>query len=306
MVRARSLVEAASLDTCPVLLAGETGTGKGYQAERIHALSSRARAPFVHVFAAHLSPESFAPGGSASAKKIFAARGGTLFIDEVEELAPPAQVRLFHFVEAQSRASAIDVHVLVATRRDPEQLAASPDFRRDLFFRLAALTIALPPLRARKAEIPSLARAFIAEAAVRVGRPAPLLASDAETALASYAWPGNVRQLRSVVAAATIAAETGVIRRDCLWLPTAPPTELEPRRESPCLAAPPEVPVEVSGPRKPSSGVRALDRSLIAEALARMGGNQGEAARFLGVSRRTLINRIEEFYLPRPRKRGSK
>src|SRR5439155_22661066 len=127
----------------------------------------------------------------------------------------------------QALATTPGVRVLATTNRDPSELAVTPAFRRDLFFRLSALTIAVPPLRARPGEIATLARAFIAETAARLGRASPDLAEDAEETLVAYAWPGNVRQLRSVLAAATIAAHDGLIRRDGLWLPAAPPPARE-------------------------------------------------------------------------------
>jgi two-component system response regulator AtoC len=291
MARVRLLVDAASSETCPVFLMGETGAGKGYHAERIHARSSRAMAPLVHVFGGALAADAIDSFSPASATVLGAARGGALLIDEVEELTPAAQARLFHLLERQARAGTPDVRILATTNRDPARLAASPEFRRDLFFRLSALTIAVPPLRARRGEIASLARTFIAETAMRLGRPPPDLAEEAEAALLSYAWPGNVRQLRSVLAAATIAAHDGAIRREGLWLPASPPHAPEPSQ-----------PISV---RRHASGIRAVGRELIAEALARTGGNQSEAARYLGISRRTLINRIEQFDLPRPRKRAS-
>src|SRR5437868_11646448 len=160
MLGVRRLVDAASLDTCPVFLAGETGAGKGYFAERIHALSSRATGPFTHVFAGALSADAFDPASSFSTPIIGAARRGSLFLDEVEELSPAAQASLFHYLERQARAGTPDVRFLVATAREPEQIAASPRLRRDLFFRLAALMIALPPLRLRGIEVTTLAHTF--------------------------------------------------------------------------------------------------------------------------------------------------
>jgi DNA-binding NtrC family response regulator len=288
MVHVRHLAEAAAHEMVPVLFLGETGTGKGYLAAHIHARSPRAAGPFVHVMAATLSPSALDESSPASSAVVGAARGGTLFIDEVAELSPAAQGRLLHLLERLGRTDAPDIRVFVATNREPGSLAVSSTFRRDLFFRLGALVIGLPPLRERAADIPQLARALLREG-TRAGRPAPELSADAEDALVRYAWPGNVRQLKSELARAAIAADHGIIRRDHFWLPAwAPP---------PIASEPP--PSE----RRTSTGVRRIDRALVVDALAQHGGNQSEAARQLGVSRRTLINRLEEFELPRPRKR---
>src|SRR4051812_48532958 len=144
MARVHRLVDAAASDTSPVFLAGETGSGKGHQAGRIHALSARAGAPLVHVFAAALGPDAFDPASPPSV--VGSARGGVLLVDEVEGLCAPAQARMYHYLETQARQSVPDVRVIVTTTRDLDDLAAAsssskPSFRRDLFFVLAALII---------------------------------------------------------------------------------------------------------------------------------------------------------------------
>jgi DNA-binding NtrC family response regulator len=186
-------------------------------------------------------------------------------------------------------ARPIDVRIVSATNRDLEAETRKGAFRQDLFFRLNGIALTIPPLRERPSEIEPLARVFAARAAAQVRRPAPVIAPAALEALARHAWPGNVRELRNVMERAVALSETGE-------LPAAP------------AAAPPGGGRAAGPPAEPSGGdlrgeISALERQRIVEALEACAGNQTQAAAMLGMSRRTFVVRLEEYRIPRPRKR---
>jgi DNA-binding NtrC family response regulator len=169
----------------------------------------------------------------------------------------------------------IDVRFVAATNQPLEALVAGGQFRRDLYFRLAGITISIPPLRARAIEIPILARRFLEEACQRTGRSDFRFSNAAMAKLRAHDWPGNIRELKNVIERAVVLCPSQVIERDHLVL-----SNLQP------------------------SGARAEDpeRQRIIDALEEAGGNQTRAARLLGISRRTLVNKLDRFELPRPRK----
>jgi DNA-binding NtrC family response regulator len=178
------------------------------------------------------------------------------------------------------KSNPIDVRFISATNRDLEQAVAEGAFRRDLLFRLNGLSLAIPPLRERLDEIEGLATAFIQTRFEEFGLPAPpVLHPDALLALKAHSWPGNIRELRNVMDRALLLSRDGVIEIASL--------ELAPRRE----------PAQSEAPATPQ---READEIL--QALARFGGNQSRAARSLGISRHTLIARMERYGIPRPRK----
>jgi DNA-binding NtrC family response regulator len=167
-----------------------------------------------------------------------------------------------------------DVRILSATNRDLQALVAEGKFRRDLYYRLAGVTVNVPPLRARRDRIVPLAKAFLAEAANAAGVTAPALSASAMTTLHRHDWPGNVRELRNVIERALALSEGRPIESHHLLLDT--PSAREPPMD---------------------------ERQRVAFALEAARGNQSRAAEILGMSRRTLINRLDEYGLPRPRKR---
>jgi DNA-binding NtrC family response regulator len=307
-----------------VLLLGETGVGKEVAANAIHRHSSRASAPLVSINCAAFSESlleselfGYERGAFTGAHKskvglIESAHGGTLFLDEVGEMPPSLQVKLLRVLEQKEilrigavRPRVVDVRVIAATNRDLEAEVTRGAFRRDLFYRLAAETAVIAPLRSRLAEIVPLAERFIAHTcALGDGRPTPHLSRQARAILEAYAWPGNIRELRNVIERAVLLCRDGTIRPEHL------PTEKMGRVLPPVIATA----VLASAPR-PTTGAAsedrlvrprgADDRDSVVGALAQCAGNQTQAARLLGISRSTLVKRIEEFAVPRPRKADS-
>jgi transcriptional regulator with GAF, ATPase, and Fis domain len=315
MQRLERLVQLVASSELPVILHGETGVGKEVTAERVHARSRRAAAPYLKINCAAL-PESmieselfghergaFTGAVQAKAGLLEAARGGTVLLDEVTELSLPAQAKLLRALDnhevirvGATRATQIDVRFLAATNGDFVSLIAQGRFRADLYFRLNGITLQVPPLRERPGEICELARAFAAQAAQRWGKRVPALDSSAQSFLLAYSWPGNVRELKNAVERATLLAQGGPIlashlQPDSLGRPTPLPTHNTPSL-SPHALAPAELWREL----------REHERERIVQAMAEAAGNQTQAARALGISRRALITRLDNFRLPRPRK----
>jgi transcriptional regulator with PAS, ATPase and Fis domain len=305
------LVERVASSTISVLITGETGVGKEVLAERLHTLSPRASRPFVQLHCAAL-PETlleselfghekgaFTGADKAKPGLLETANGGTVFLDEIGELPASTQVKLLRVIETRRvlpvgalAARPIDVRFLAATHRDLEAEIVRGAFRQDLYFRLNGVALAIPPLRQRVAEIAPLARAFLRQAAERGDRLPPALSDKALALLEAYAWPGNIRELRNVIERAALLCTGPSIEVDHL------PVETMRTRRAPVEPAPvtPAVPADDDFDVDP-------ERRKIREALAVTGGNQTEAAKLVGVSRRTLINRMISFDLPRPRKR---
>ncbi|MFT3765039.1 MAG: sigma 54-interacting transcriptional regulator [Minicystis sp.] len=285
-----------------VLILGETGAGKEVLARAIHDASPRAGKPFLGLNCAALSETlleselfghekgAFTGAVQARAGLLESADGGTVFLDEVGELGASIQVKLLRVIELREvirvggRAPRrVDVRFVSATNRDLEAEAARGAFRQDLFFRLDGITLTVPPLRERVPEIAPLCRAFLARACQEMDRPrVPALSDEAVAALERYAWPGNVRELRNVIDRAVVLCTGDRIDLDQL---------------------PPKIRAGAA-PRPPAGESPAGERARILAALEACLWNQTRAAEMLGVSRRTLINRIEEHGIPRPRKKA--
>ena len=258
--------------------------------------------------------------------------GGTVFLDEIGDLPMVIQVKLLRVLEAREvlRVGArtprpVDVRFVSATNKDLEAAVEAGSFRQDLYFRLNGMSLTVPPLRERPADLPWLVKRFLVMASRQMDRAThPSLSPRALTSLHAYAWPGNVRELRNVIDRAVVLAPGDVI------LPEHLPPKVLAGSAAPVVAPAPKAPNAPSAPSAPnapsapSAGVLrapsrpapvsdAADRlrrevaeeekQRILAALAQCDGNQTRAAEMLGVSRRTLINRIVEFDLPRPRKR---
>ena len=292
---------AMSAPPPPVLIGGETGTGKELIARALHFDGPRCDAPFVELNCAAL-PDSLVEGElfghergaftDAREKRvglIEAAGGGTLFLDEIGELDPGLQAKLLRVLENRTvrrlgavREVPVDVRVIAATNRPLRELVDAGRFRPDLYFRLSIIELAAPPLREREGDVVLLAEHFLALHARSYGRPPPRLAAAAARRLAAHPWPGNVRELRNLLQQMVVFSRTGEIGPDNLSLPT---THL------PAPAA--------ARFRLPDDGIdlEQLERSLTVQALERTRWNLTQAGRLLGLSRDAMRYRIEKFQL---------
>ncbi len=281
----------------PVLLLGETGTGKELVSRAIHALSSRRRQPFVaqncgatpdtlieselfgHARGSFTGAVSDRPG-------LFeAAEGGTLLLDEIGDASPLLQMKLLRVLQegeakriGEAKSRRVDVRILAATHQPLESSVGRGGFRTDLFFRLAAVRLRLPSLRERGRDVVVLARHFLSRAAARVGAPPPELAPELVDRLMRYRWPGNVRELANGCAFAVSVAGARARVGAEHW-PDAPFAE--------AVAEGTDLHAET----------RALEERRLRETLRRTHGNKTQAARALGLSRQGLLKKLRRYGL---------
>ena len=293
----RILLERISPSPINVLFLGETGVGKGVLAAELHRHSPRAAGPFVALNCAELAEslleaelfgyERGAYTGAVAAKPglIDSANGGTLFLDEVGEMPLSIQAKLLRVLEERQvrrlgsvKSHPVDIRVVSATNVDLLSAVEAGTFRRDLYFRLDGISLTVPPLRERPGELEGLVHLFLEQAAAQGGRAIPEVTPEAWAALRRHPWPGNVRELRNAIERAAVLCTGGVITPELL------PAE---KTHTTLYAQAPVPPGE---------------RERIEEALLRCGGNQTRAAKELGISRRTLVNRLAKYRLPRPRR----
>jgi DNA-binding NtrC family response regulator len=295
-----------------VLILGETGTGKELAARTIYQQSKRADMPFVPVNCGALSEnlvesELFGhrkgafTGAERDHKGLFeVANGGTLFLDEVGELNKNIQVKLLRFLESgeirrvgETEPFRVDVRVLCATNRDLRDMIREDEFREDLYFRINTFEIRLPPLRERRADIPALARHLLARAARRpMDQVNELLSPEAIDVLLEHDWRGNVRQLANVMEHAYIISGGGVITPEHL------PSDVRHSNATPTLSIAPE---PTSAPTAPpplaTGGARTLheiEMEYVLRTVAKHNGNKPAAAKELGISLKTLYNKLNQ------------
>jgi transcriptional regulator with GAF, ATPase, and Fis domain len=334
MLAVYRLVEDVAASDLSVLILGETGTGKELLAQLIHERSPRSENAFVRLNCAAL-PESLAEselfghergaftGADRPKPGLFeAANEGTLFLDEVGELSLAMQARLLRVLDKGEilpvgavRAKKVTIRIVAATNRDLRSRVAAGQFRADLYYRLSGVIANVPPLRDRPMDVPALIDFFARPCAERAGKPVPFFEDAAMSALCGYRWPGNVRELRHVVERVVLLNRNGVISASDLHLDAEDLSAPVPAESGVDVSLDDDyedVPTRVSF-NKQSAAVAAgrgddptNERGRIVEALARANGNQVQAARLLGISRRTLINRLDEYGLPRPRKAFSR
>ena len=308
-VEVKRQARRAAQSGSPVLLLGETGTGKELLAHAIHAASRRASGPFVSVNIAAvpdtlLEAEFFgvAPGAYTGAErkgrvgKFKLADGGTLFLDEIGDMPPGLQAKLLRALQegeieplGSNQLVPFDARVVAATSRDLPALVASGQFREDLYYRLNVLPVRVPPLRERRGDIPALIEVLGEDMAHR-GSPPPELSASAVALLAAQQWRGNIRELRNVLEQAALRADSDRLDAGQMesLLRQSGLAQIQP-------ALPPEpAPPDASALLRPlAEQVAELEHRAIAAAMQTTGGNKLAAARLLGISRATLYERLD-------------
>ncbi|HTC21567.1 MAG TPA: sigma-54 dependent transcriptional regulator [bacterium] len=290
--------QVAQQDKVTVMILGETGTGKEHVARLIHALSPRAARPFVELHCGSL-PESileselfgYEPGAFTDAKRqkqgLFEeAQTGTVFLDEIGELTPSVQMKLLKVLEQKSirrlggnREIPLDVRIVTATHRDLEKEVKEGRFRADLYYRLNVIPLSIPALRQRPDDIAQLAHFFFKESCRAFNKKLSLLSDDVLAALKNYSWPGNVRELKHVIERLVVTSKSASLSvRDL-------PKEIREMK-----ALPPE-----TGKRVLSRDQSELEN--IKRALIETKGNKSNAAKLLGITRKTLFNKIQKYGL---------
>ncbi|RMF73705.1 MAG: sigma-54-dependent Fis family transcriptional regulator [Acidobacteria bacterium] len=309
------MIERLAPSELPVLILGESGVGKEIVAREIHRRSRRASGPFVDLSCAAIPDNlleselfghekgAFTGADAPRAGLLEAAHGGTLFLDEIGELPQGLQVKLLRVLETMSffrvggrKKITVDVRLVAATNRDLAAESRTGTFRADLYYRINAGTIHVPPLRERREEIEPLARAFLDAVAPGVG-----IDDDVLAALQAYDWPGNVRELRNVIERASLLARDGRLGRDDL------PREIAHAEAAPASAAtagagtsfspPPQH--EMPGTPRPGASLQELERQRILEVLHQTRWHRNRAAEILGISVRTLYRKIKAYGLDR-------
>ena len=277
-----------------VLITGENGTGKEVIARALHQLSTRADKPFAAVHCAALSSNlleselfghekgSFSGASERRIGRFEAAEGGTVFLDEIGEIDPAVQVTLLRVVETRTFERVggntpieVDVRLIAATNKDLRGMVDSGDFREDLYFRLDVISIHLPPLRERRDDIPLLVNHFLSECAAENSKQIDGIDAEAMHALVHYRWPGNVRELRNCVERMVVLARESILTLNDV------PTHI-------ASAAP-------SASAQRLGTMEETERDAIVRTLRECAGNRTHAADKLGISRRTIIRKIQKF-----------
>ncbi len=295
MVRVMEIIRKVAPTQAPVLLMGESGTGKEMVARTIHALSKRREGPYVGINLAAL-PETlleselfgyekgaFTGAYATRVGRFEQANGGTILLDEVTEIGYGLQAKLLRVLQERQidrvggkAPIRVDFRVISSTNRDIEDEVRQGRFRHDLFYRLNVIPIRIPPLRERPGDIVPLAEHFISKIALRENIREKTLEPAAKDALLKYPWPGNVREMENVMERAMILADTDTIPKD--FIPdggSAPAgTSMEP-------------PAGIT--------IQEMERRLIHATLKKVGGNRTKAASLLGISIRTLRNKLNEY-----------
>jgi DNA-binding NtrC family response regulator len=296
--------------TPTILLNGETGTGKGYIAKFVHYNSSRRNQAFVEVNCATLPPTlmeaelfghergAFTDAKAPRAGLFETAHGGTLFLDEIATIPLDLQAKLLTAIEEKKirriggrQATQVNVQIITATHENLEQRIKEGAFRSDLFHRLNVVAVTLPPLRDRGEDALRLAEELIETIGREYGMPPRRLTREAREWISRYSWPGNVRELRNRIERILLLEEDDMVRPEHFGPSPSLPSDIR-------VQAGPSGTVNVS---LPADGVplEELEYAVLREALARCGGNVSRAARFLSVSRQTLIYRMKKYRLDR-------
>jgi len=289
------IVQKAALSDAPVIIFGETGTGKELVAHAIHLLGKRREGPYIQLNCAALNEAlleselfghvkgAFTGAYSHREGRFEAADGGDIFLDEVGDVPLSIQVKLLRFLETRQfervgehQPIHVDVRIITATNRNLDQLVSQGKFREDLFFRINVIPILLPPLRERLEDLPRLVEHFIHQLRARSGKDISGLTPEAMELLIRHHWPGNVRELRGVLEYAFVIAETGPITPEHLPVQMTRPAHGQHSRD----------PVPATAGHE--------EKAALIDALLACRGNQSKAARMLGVNRVTVWHRIKK------------
>jgi DNA-binding NtrC family response regulator len=299
-----------------VLVLGETGTGKELVARTLHRFSERADRRFVAVNCSALAEGlleselfghvrgAFTGAGSSRPGLFREADRGTLFLDEIGDVSPGLQARLLRAVQeheivpvGSETPISVDVRVIGATHRDLPELVRQGRFREDLYYRLNVVTLTLPPLRARRQDVPLLIDHFLRELLARHGRGPVAVDPEAQRRLLAYDWPGNIRELQNVLERAMLLAEQDVIGPEHL------PAEVRAPLGAPTATAAASAVAnggQSAAPEpSPLRSLEEVDRDHVLRVLTAMRGNRDDTSRVLGISRRTLSRMIQRWNLPR-------
>jgi two-component system response regulator AtoC len=312
MLRIFAMVERVSTSDASVLVQGESGTGKELMARAIHYSSPRKNKPFVPVNCAAL-PESlleselfgYDEGAFSGARKRKPGRfeiadGGTILLDEVGDLPLAMQPKILRAAEEKvierlggTRRIPVDVRIVAASNRDLRREVNEGRFRQDLYFRLAVITVSIPPLRERKEDILLLANHFLQEFCSDLGRQSPSLSDSTTDALLAYDWPGNVRELKNAMQHLALLCDDSVVEPHSLpdWILLAEPSELARVAGDDPLKAP------ISLKESRRRAFTETEKRRIVEALRIFDGNRTRAAEYLGISRRSLQLKIKRYGL---------
>ncbi len=313
MQRLRELVLRAATTDATVLIRGETGTGKDLVARSLHGLSRRAKGPFLKVHSAALpsglleselfghEKGSFTGATSRRLGRVELAARGTLFLDEIGDVDGATQVKLLRLLQDRqfervggNEALTADVRFMAATHRDLEDMMREGDFREDLFYRLNVVTLWVPPLRARREDIDLLARHFCSELGRTHGKPELGLSEGAMAELRKNRWPGNVRQLQNLVERLVVLATSDRLTERDVREALTQKVSFSTESHSPDLSQS-TMGSQASSLHPLEEQLRDAERRALLKALERAKGNRTQAARLLGIGRRTLYSKLEEY-----------
>ncbi len=317
-----SMLERIADSDVGVMLRGESGVGKEVIARELHRRSRRHAMPFVKVNCAALPSDlleselfghergAFTGAWATRIGRFEYAQHGTILLDEIGELPPDLQAKLLHVLQdgaftrlGSNRVIEVDVRVLAATNRDLEAMIVARTFREDLYYRLQAMELRVPPLRERVDEIPALTVLFLARYAVAYHCPPFTPSAELMRALAAHTWPGNIRELENVMQRCVVLRDEAIILDDlrrlrvprgpAVWMPAAAPSQAAPAPEPDPESDPEPFRLESLHTLSRRAALDA-ERVAIADALARFRWNRRKASEYLNVSYKTLLNKIKE------------
>ncbi len=312
MQRVLRLLEGVSLAPTTVLLTGESGTGKEVKALHIHSMSERRNGPFVAVNCAAVPASlmeseffghekgAFSGAGDLKKGKFELANGGTLLLDEVSEMPLELQAKLLRVLQERrvcrvggTRSMELDVRIIAVTNRDLAEMVRQGKFRQDLYYRINVFPIWIPPLRERLEDLAKLSDVILTRLAVTMKQPRAVLSPQALEYLTQYNFPGNVRELQNLLERAVILSPNGVIKPEALLfdqgttlqMNSAPSVEQD---SSPIMN-------EGTSTSLEGKTLAEIEREVILNTLTKVRGNRTETSRLLGISVRTLRNRLREY-----------